>query len=178
MSDGGKPAYKKGKYPAKRARATQKLSSIVHQWVTPAFRRRGFVEHRIITHWPEIIGQNMVQYCIPKRVRFYSPEKVDGTLTIEVFNSGLAMELQHMEPVIVEKISTYFGYNVISHIKIIQNIKRLPHQQEASLFPTKPRMSKAKQKALDEQLKHIDDPKLKERLRSLGMAMESRKVEK
>lgn len=158
--------FRKPPSPTKSKGYASQLSSVLHKWVQPAFKRRGFVEHRIITHWPEIIGHTLVLYCAPKRVFFSSKEKVDGTLVVEVFNSALATELQHMEPTIIDKIASYFGYNAVSRIKIIQNIKATETLSSPRL--NTPKVSKKRMELLEEQTSNISDPELKKRLMSLG----------
>ena len=39
---------------------------------------------------------------------------------LRVASGGLAMELQHFEPVLVERINAYFGYPAVARVKLIQ----------------------------------------------------------
>ncbi|NBX03216.1 MAG: large conductance mechanosensitive channel protein MscL [Alphaproteobacteria bacterium] len=57
------------------------------------------------------------QHCIPEKLTFPPGKKVGGTLAIAVEN-GFAPQLQHMQPVMLERLATYFGYKAVERITI------------------------------------------------------------
>ena len=42
-----------------------------------------------------------------------------GTLHVRVGSGALALELQHLEPVVIERINTYFGYRAVERLKLV-----------------------------------------------------------
>lgn len=132
----------------------------------PAFLKRGFAENRIITDWVKIVGEATAACSVPRKLTFARDKKSNGTLYIEVSNSGLATEIVYLEAVILEKIACYFGYKAVSRLKILQN------PQNAELAPTKKHVRKTlspeNNAILELSLEGIDDEELKASLRSLG----------
>ncbi len=102
----------------KKSAGYSSLGDILLQVTKPAFKGKNQVEARIITNWPDIIG-NVTFGAVPKKVTFPQGKKLPGTLHIEV-EGAYALEVMHMEPVIIERIATYFGYQAIDRIKIVQ----------------------------------------------------------
>ena len=130
--------------------------------------------------------------CLPKRgskvFRCFAPEILlilqgisfvvypkgqngDGTLQLRVGNPGLALDIQHMEPVILSRINAHFGYRAISRIKLIQ--APLPPRIKKPSY--KPRdLTLAEKKSLDQQLENVEDSKLKNALEKLGKSVTGR----
>lgn len=82
---------------------------------------KGFVGADIALHWREIVGDDLAEYSMPLKIDFLRGEKNNGVLSIEVPSGGFALELQHREKFIVEKVNAYFGYAAIARTKILQN---------------------------------------------------------
>ena len=105
-------------------RKTKDLLSI-SQTIQPLIKKivgkNGFVETDIITNWSAIIGDSFAQCCFPQRIDFPKNKKNNGTLHLNVLSGAFALEIKHREKYILDKINTYFGYNAVSSLKIIQN---------------------------------------------------------
>ena len=82
---------------------------------------KGFVGADLAFHWREIVGDELAEYSQPLKIDFRKGEKNNGVLSIEVPSGGFALELQHREKFIVEKVNAYFGYAAIVRTKILQN---------------------------------------------------------
>lgn len=158
MGDDNKTTYRRA--------GMHSLSFSLDKAIKPAFKKRGFAEQKIITAWTDIVGQTLSQYSAPKKLSFPPQSHSNGTLYVEVYDSGLAMELQHMEPMVIEKISTYFGYQAIGRIRIIQKIV---HRffDEPEEVETKP-LTPEQQETLVDMLDGIEDEKLRRTILSLG----------
>ncbi len=83
--------------------------------------KKGFVEIDILTDWDKIVGAELAAYAFPQSIDFKRGEKTGGTLLVAVASGAFALELQHREKAVISKINTYFGYNAVSGMKIIQN---------------------------------------------------------
>ena len=159
------------KAPTKRTFVTQALGKSISKLIQVSFSKRGFVDGEILHRWPTIIGEMLAKASHPEKIIYSKGRNGNGTLQLRVGNSGLALDIQHMEPMILDRINAYFGYRAISRIKIIQ--APLPTQKEQPNY--KPRvLTEAEKKSLDQQLSTLGDPKLKNALKSLGESVTGR----
>ena len=91
------------------------LSKIVRR----AFGRQGFAEPGVLLRWPEIVGETLAKFSLPERLSFPHGERSQGTLHLRV-DGQFALEVQHLEPMIIERINSFFGYGAVSRISILQ----------------------------------------------------------
>ncbi|MBM3619024.1 MAG: DUF721 domain-containing protein [Alphaproteobacteria bacterium] len=132
----------------------------------PAFKKYGIVQARLTTDWLNIVGPVLAQKALPTRIQFAKGRKDGGTLFLDVA-TGWALEIQHLEPVILEKIATYFGYRAVERIHITQ--RPLPMQNEkAKAAPTPAPLSASAQEKLEKTLEQVTDPDLRAALEKLG----------
>jgi len=103
----------------------------------PIYHKYGFAEHRIITDWEVIVGSQYARFTLPlKLVTSRSAEKT-ATLHILVA-SGRALEFQHIQPVIMDKIATYFGYKAVTKIVMKQSITQIFRKKKQDPLQTIP----------------------------------------
>jgi hypothetical protein len=134
------------------------------------FRKRGFAEGHILAHWPQIAGETISDYSAPERLVF--PRQIrdgrgpQGGATLEIRVDGpIALEIRHLEPQIVERINSYYGYQAVTRLKLIQG--PLPVRPRARRRPIRP--LRAEQRAeLVRSLEPIAEPGLKTALERLG----------
>ncbi len=97
------------------------LASEVERIVKPVYHQHGFTEHRILTQWTEVVGRELAAGSAPKKLTFPKGKRDQGVLHVVVSSGARALELQHMQPVILERIATYFGYRAIEKILFQQD---------------------------------------------------------
>lgn len=155
-------------------RGQKSISYALDMVTKPIFKKRGFAENKIITQWPMIVGEALSNETSPKKLVYRRDSKTDGILYVDVYDSGMAMEMTYMEPMIVEKIASYFGYRAVAKLKIMQNPGGLNNKK------TKPDFYKATSEVgvdtkvrLQEMLADIDDEELKNALSKLGESVYS-----
>src|SRR5690606_24750226 len=90
------------------SRLATPLHKAVEVATRPVFKKRGIAESRLITEWANIAGEVLAGKTLPKRVAFPQGKRDNGTLHLSVA-PGWALEVQHLEPIILDKIATYFG---------------------------------------------------------------------
>ena len=128
--------------------------------------KRGFAEAQLVAQWPAIIGEDLAKGVAPERLSFSRGERREGTLHLRVA-PGLALELQHREPVLLERINAFFGYCAVARLALKQG--PLP---ESVPPPRRPRPLKAEQRQqLDGHLANVEDPALRAALARLGAAV-------
>ncbi len=128
-----------------------------------ALRRRGFVESAIIHKWNTIVGEHIAGWCVPHRLAFGKGTQ-GGTLHLLV-PGARAPELQHLEPILLERINMVFGYPAVARIALLQG--SVPPPSEARLRTLRP-LESAEQLWISEQVEQIQSPDLKAALESLG----------
>jgi len=90
-----------------------RLSQMVPALTRKVFRERGFHQASILTNWSEIVGQELAAKCCPEKI------SREGVLTLRV-DGPVALEIQHLEPQLLERIATHFGYRAVVRISIRQ----------------------------------------------------------
>ena len=116
--------YDKKRYRKRDNRSNQPIDTALPYYINKAIKtalnKKSFAEQRIITDWPLIVGSKYASYSYPAKIIFPSQYKNNGYLHVIATNGGVAMQIQYSQPVIIEKISSYFGYQLISRIIIHQ----------------------------------------------------------
>ena len=107
----------------------------------PALKKRGFPAMALIAQWPEIAGDALAAHAVPERVSWprraqtHIPESEDpavdrtaarsrtrgdgATLRLRV-DPVMALEVEYQKAQILERINTFFGYQAVTSLKIVQ----------------------------------------------------------
>ncbi len=96
----------------------QPMGNVLNAVTAPVIRKHGSLKARIFSYWPEIVGTEIAAKCRPKDLSFPPQRKDKGKLTLLV-QPGFALELQHSEPLILEKLAVYIGYRAIETIRLV-----------------------------------------------------------
>jgi hypothetical protein len=126
-----------------------------------SFRRFGFVQHSIVSRWAEIVGERYAKVSSPESIRFPTGKKGGGALTLLV-DGAHAPLIQHLTPMIVERVNRFFGYAAVNRIVFKQGRPPAPAPK-----PDRPQL-KPVPKELGEGLREIADPELRACLESLA----------
>jgi len=156
---------------ANRRFQTLALGRLLGGLTRHAFQSRGLANSAITEHWQDIIGQELSKMTAPERIVYPMRSAGNGCLHLRVAHSAMALQIQHLTPVIMERINSYFGYPAVSRIKII-------HAPLPKTVTGRQRQSRSGQKLNDDQerdlaetLEQIDDPELMKTLEKLGRAV-------
>ena len=99
------------------------LSQIVGKTIADAFARQGFASTGLVTHWPEIVGAEIADHAEPMRMvwprRVHEDDPEPATLVLRV-EGPVALEIQHLSGVIIEKVNRFFGFRAVGRIQIRQ----------------------------------------------------------
>lgn len=155
----------------KRTSRTEALGRTVSRLTGRVFGKRGMNDGAIARHWPEIAGETLARVSLPEKIAYEKGERTRGTLQLRVSNSALATEIQHSEPIIVERINTYFGYQAVARLRLIHGPLPPPRAKAPARRPLTPE----EETALEDQLASVDDEQIKAALEGLGRAMTARK---
>lgn len=148
-----------------------------------AFGAHGFAYAQILTHWETIVGPELAEFCQPERLRWpagqekikHQRRRLGGTLTVRV-EGPAAIELQHESPHVIERLNTYYGYQAVAAIKIIQGpIDRGANKRALQTLKPLPEAAEA---GLQRDLNQVEDAQLREALTRLGRGALSRKAKR
>jgi len=128
--------------------------------------KHGFAEAQLVAQWPAIIGESLAAGVTPEKLSFARGERRDGTLHLRVA-PGLGLEVQHREPVLIERINAFFGYRAVARLALKQG-----PPPAAEPPPQRPRpLAAEERRLLENRLAAIDDGALKSALERLGEAV-------
>ncbi|MBC7908711.1 MAG: DUF721 domain-containing protein [Rhodospirillaceae bacterium] len=137
----------------------------------PVFGKHGFASGALVVDWPAIVGSAVAAHTLPLRIRFSPQDRSDGTLEIKVSSSAFSTEIQHLEPLILERINGYFGWKAVARLRM----KHGPLPVKRAVRPAPPEPEPADMVRLDAMLEQVEDPTLREALARLGKYVAARK---
>jgi hypothetical protein len=126
-----------------------------------SFKRFGFVQSSIVSRWAEIVGERYAKVSAPESIKFPAGKKAGGALTLLVEGAHAPL-IQHLAPMIIERVNRFFGYAAVNRVIFRQGKPPAP--------PARPKLPQlaAVPKELGEGLREIADPELRACLESLG----------
>ena len=127
-----------------------------------SFKRFGFIQSSIVSRWSEIVGERYAKVSSPESIRFPTGRKGGGVLTL-LIDGAHAPLIQHLTPLIVERVNRFFGYAAINRIVFRQG--KLPRVDVPA--PRRPNLRPVP-KELGDGLREIADPELRACLESLA----------
>jgi hypothetical protein len=143
-----------------RARAAGELALDVGGM---AFKRFGFVQGAVVARWQEIVGERYARVSTPESIRFPAGRKAGGTLTLAVEGAHAPL-LQHLGPMIIERVNLFFGYEAVT--KVVFRHAQAPRPRAAA-SSARPRPEPVPRE-LGDGLREIADPELRTVLESLA----------
>ena len=79
-------------------------------------KKNGYNYSQIISKWNIIVGKNISNYCYPKSIKMQK-ENESGMLILAI-ERGNELDIEYSKNEIINKINSYFGYKLISKIKL------------------------------------------------------------
>ncbi len=152
----------------KTRRGLHPMASLMWKVATPALRKRGLSEARIVTDWSEIVGPMLAEATSPERLKTDSRD-APGILHIRAAGP-VATELQHLAPQIIERINAYFGYKAVDRLHIVQAPPRTRRRRRREA----PAPDDKTRQAVEARVSGVPDDALRDALARLGLAIEGR----
>ena len=128
-----------------------------------AFKRFGFVQGAVVSRWAEIVGERYAKVSTPESIRFPARQEI-GRHADPLVEGAHAPLIQHLAPMIIERVNRFFGYEAIDKVAFRQGraARAAPKPQRPAAAPVP--------KELGEGLRQIADPELRACLESLAIA--------
>ena len=95
-----------------------RASTLLSGQIRKAGEKRGFAVTRLLTHWPEIAGEDIAGISRPVEVS-YGRDSFGATLTLLTTGAN-APVLEMQKEKLRERVNATYGYNAISRIRVTQ----------------------------------------------------------
>jgi hypothetical protein len=168
MSEKPKRQLAVGRDAMRRGGGLRRLPDLLGKVLDPASRRRGLAQARVLTDWPSIVGEVLAARCQPVKLTGDS-QGHGGILHVHVAGSA-ALELQHSEPQLLERINSYFGYPAVARLRLIRAPLALPRHPPAT---TAPPLDAAERAAIEAVVQPVADDALRAALAGLGATLKA-----
>lgn len=167
MDDQGKVPPDQGSRQGRSGQAGRQVARLLGAILDPAARRRGFAEASLLADWASIVGPVLARRCQPVRIDHPPGKRQAGTLLLQA-GGGIAIELQHGAPQLIERINTYFGYRAVRQLRLLQ----MPLPPASAPPPPASRPLRPQEEAtLTAGVAGVDDSDLRAALLALGRTM-------
>ena len=131
-----------------------------------AFRRFGFIQASVVSRWAEIVGERYAKVSSPESIRFPAGKKSSGVLSV-VVQGAHAPLMQHLAPVIIERVNRFFGYHAVAKLAFRQGAP-LPREKRTRRPELRPVANE-----LGQGLREVADPELRACLEALAARIEA-----
>ena len=118
----------------------------------------------MVSRWREIVGERYARVSAPESIRFPPGKRAAGVLTLVVAGAHAPM-MQHVAPVIAERVNRFFGYEAVARVQFRQGVVLAAKAKQSRAAPPSLRPLPA---ALGDSLRQIADPELRACLESLA----------
>ena len=150
------------------------LADLLDVCLGPALAAQGFASADIIAAWPEIVGPRLAAACQPIRIEWSRrgllnrDERPQPAMLIVRVEGAFALELQHVAPLLMERINAYYGWRCVGRIVLKQG----PVRRAAPLPPIKPALlGEAERQRIAAALDGVAEDGLRTALDRLGAAV-------
>jgi len=151
----------------RQAQGPRALGGTLAKLTRPAYKRRGFAQADVLARWSAIVGEALAATSCPEKLSFPTGAGGGGTLQVRVA-SGFALEMQHLAPLVIERINGFYGYRAVARLKLVQGA--LPPKRASHMRAVRP-LDMIEEDRLARQLSATADPELRAALAALGRAV-------
>jgi hypothetical protein len=146
------------------------LADLIDACLGPALAAQGFAASDIIVAWSDIVGERLANFTQPLRVEWPRgtaardrdrPEPATIVVRVE---SAFALEMQHLAPVVIERVNAHYGWRCIGRIVLKQG----PVKRAAPTPVPQPALSEQDRLRVNEAVQGVDDEALRGALERLG----------
>jgi hypothetical protein len=101
------------------------LADLVQTAIDPVLRRQGFGPSGLVMFWDDIVGERLAAMSQPVKVQWPTRQHgaencpTSATLIVRV-ETGFALELQHLAPLVIERVNAHFGWRCVSRLLLRQ----------------------------------------------------------
>ena len=105
--------------PDHRRRGFEPAFSLMSGQLRAAGEARGFAVARLVTHWAEVVGEDLARVTRPVKVSYGREGGLGATLTLLVQGAHAPL-IEMQKEKLRQKVNAVYGYNAISRIHLTQ----------------------------------------------------------
>ena len=79
--------------------------------------KKGHIYSQTLDNWRHIVGDELFKFCYPKS--FKNSNRIGGSCLSIMVKRGHEVDIEYSKKLIIDKMNTFFGYNVVEKIKLI-----------------------------------------------------------
>ena len=150
------------------------LADLIDACLGPALAAQGFAASDIIVAWPEIVGERLARFTQPLRIewprgsagrdRDARPEPATIVVRVE---SAFALEMQHLAPVVLERVNAHYGWRCVGRIVLKQG----PVKRDIPRAPAEVVLTEADRQRVADAVGDVGEDALRGALERLGQAV-------
>lgn len=142
------------------------IGQALDRLIARAGQQRGFRESRLLLDWAAMVGPGLAAHTLPERL-VRGTGGGGGVLHLKVA-PGHALDVQHLAPIILERINGHFGYLAVARLALRQGPVARPRRPG---LPSRRPLAAGEVAALEGMLGDVKEPDVREALRRLGRAV-------
>ena len=150
------------------------VGSVLGRITAPVLKKRGFREIDILSHWPIIVGPQLAAWSCPERISRTGRGTQDGAVLTVKVEGAMALEVQHMAPLILERINQHYGAGAIARLNVVQGPLPLDYVKAQASRQTP--LDEAEIATAEVALQGFENSRLKQALARLGARIARRKT--
>lgn len=140
--------------PRRRRRGFEPAGALLARALKGPAAKRGFADARLLTHWAEIMGDDIAAVARP--VKISHGRSLGGTLVL-LTTGGHAPVVDMQKSHIIDRANAVFGYRAISRVSVTQTAPTGFAEGQVQ-FRARPRpAAKPDQRVLDRAAPHLSD---------------------
>ncbi len=135
-----------------------------------AMLRRGFAASRVLLDWDDIVGPGLADATRPDRLKRRSESETDLILRVR---PAMALEVEHLAPLLIERINSHFGFKAVTRIRLAQGSVPMRRRKIPKPEPVLPPVERAR---LASTVAAVEDPDLRAVLEQLGTRVRAKEM--
>lgn len=148
------------------------VAELLHRCVGEAFARQGFASSELVTHWSDIVGDEIAAHAEPVKLQWprgSGPDDPEPAVLVLRVEGPAAIEIQHLAPVVIERVNRFLGWRAVGRIGIRQAPIARPLPRSRPSAPTEAETARVLSK-----LSGVGDEDLRAALARLGAVINRR----
>lgn len=146
------------------------LADFIEPCLGPTIAKQGFSGTDILVSWPEIVGERLAAVSQPLKLdwprRPHRDAPAEPAALVVRVESAFALEVQHLAPVILERVNAFYGWRCAGRLVLKQG----PVRRRAAIAPPAP-LGAAERERIAASLAAIGPDDLRAALERLGIAV-------
>ena len=104
------------------------VSKAVRSISEKALGKAGQAFASLVSHWPQIVGPELANKCLPIGMDFPRGKNVDAALHLAT-HSAFALELSHQTPAILSRVNSFLGFHAVASVRLDHKLLATPESK-------------------------------------------------